>query len=153
MTPHRYRIYIRATPPEVWQGITDPSFTRRYFHRTAFESTLEPGSRYRYVMDADSDAVVGEIEVAEPPHRLVMTWRVMYDPATSEEPPSRLEWLLTDAGNGMTQLDVVHGNLDRSPITWDSVRYGWVWILDSLKSLLETGEPLPEPDPALDSVS
>ena len=33
-----------------------------------------------------------------------------------------------------------------SPKTWESVRIGWVAILDSLKSLLETGEPLPSVD-------
>lgn len=145
MTPHRYRIFIRAPRDRVWQGITDPDFTRQYFHRTAFESTLEPGTGYRYVMDGDTDAVVGEVEVADAPERLVVTWRVMYDPAASAEPPSRVEWLLTDVGNGTTQLDVVHGDLARSPVTWNSVRHGWVWILDGLKSLLETGEALPPP--------
>lgn len=43
----------------------------------------------------------------------------------------------------MTRVDVVHGDLGASPITWASVRHGWVWILDALKSLLETGEALP----------
>ena len=43
---HVFRIHIRATPEEVWQAITDPAFTRQYFHRTAFESTLEEGSAY-----------------------------------------------------------------------------------------------------------
>jgi hypothetical protein len=37
----------------------------------------------------------------------------------------------------------VHGDLAQSPLTWRSVRHGWVWIIDGLKSLLETGTPLP----------
>ena len=144
VTRHQYRIYIKAEPERVWQGITDPSFTRRYFHGTAINSSLEAGSPVRYVMDDGADAVEGTIEVAEPPSRLVMTWRSLYDPALAAEPPSRVEWILTPAGDGLTRLDVSHGDLFRSPKTWASVQNGWVWILDGLKTLLETGEPLPD---------
>lgn len=143
MRPHRYRVYIKATPAVVWQGITDPDFTRRYFHGTAFTSTLEPGTGHRYVRDGE-DMVVGEVEECDPPHRLVVTWRALYDPATAAEPPSRVEWTLTEAGPDLTRLDVVHGDLGRSPRTWASVKDGWVWILDGLKTLLETGTPLPD---------
>ena len=34
---HQYETYVRATPAQVWQAITDPAFTRQYFHGTAFE--------------------------------------------------------------------------------------------------------------------
>lgn len=145
VTRHQYRIYVKATPERVWQGITDPAFTSRYFHGTAIQSTFAPGASVRYVMAGDGgDAVEGVIEVAEPPHRLVMTWRFLYDTAMADEPPSRVEWVLTEAGNGLTRVDVSHGDLARSPITWTHVKDGWVWILDNLKSLLETGEPMPD---------
>jgi uncharacterized protein YndB with AHSA1/START domain len=141
--PHRYRLFIKATPEQVWQGITDPDFTEQYFHETRFESSLEPGSGHRYVWNGD-DQVVGDVVEADPPKRLVVTWRALYRADLAAEPPSRVEWTLTPAGEGMTRLDVVHGDLARSPLTWDSVRYGWVWILDSLKTLLETGSALPD---------
>jgi len=144
MTPHRYRIYIKATPEQVWQGITDPAFTSRYFHNTAFTSTLAAGAPVRYLLPDGSAAIEGLLEVAEPPLRLVMTWRFMFDAAMAEEPAGRVEWLLTPAGDGLTRLDVVHSDLARSPLTWAHVKTGWVWILDSLKTLLETGEPLPD---------
>ncbi|MEI7548442.1 MAG: SRPBCC family protein [Actinomycetota bacterium] len=143
MTPHRYRVYIRATPEQVWQGITDPAFTRQYFHGTAFDEAPQAGQPYRTTTADGMHAVDGTIEVCEPPHRLVQTWHVLYDAAMSEEPPSRVEWVVTAAGDGLTQLDVVHGDLARSPLTWANVQHGWVWILDSLKSLLETGAALP----------
>lgn len=144
LTRHQYRIYVKATPAQVWQGITDPAFTSRYFHRTSIESTFEAGAPVKYLMADGSDAVEGVIEVAEPPHRLVMTWRFLYDAGLAEEPPGRVEWLLTEAGDGMTRVDVSHGDLARSPRTWAHVKDGWVWILDNLKTLLETGEPLPD---------
>lgn len=39
-----------------------------------------------------------------------------------------------------------HGDLALSPLTWAHVRLGWVEIIDSLKSLLETGTPMPPVD-------
>ena len=76
---HIYQTYIRASAERVWQAITDPEFTKRYWHRTAFESAFEPGSPYRMVSPDGSDAVVGTIEEVEPNRRLVMTWRILYD--------------------------------------------------------------------------
>jgi len=32
-----YRVFIRATPEEIWEAITTPSFTTRYFHGAAIE--------------------------------------------------------------------------------------------------------------------
>lgn len=140
---HVYQTYIRASADRVWAAITDPEFTQRYFHRTAFESALEPGSPYRMVLPDGSDAVVGTIEEVEPSKRLVMTWRVLYDAAAAEEPPSRVEWLLTEGGDGVTKLTTIHRDLGLSPRTSESVADGWVWVLQSMKSLLETGESLP----------
>jgi uncharacterized protein YndB with AHSA1/START domain len=144
---HVFRIHIRATPDQVWQAVTDPEFTRRYFHRTAFESTLEPGSAMRFVLPDGTDAVIGEIEEVERPHRLVMTWRALYDPVMADEPPSRVEWHIADGGGGVSVVTTIHRDLAFSPATSASVGTGWIWILDSMKSLLETGEPLPAPEP------
>jgi uncharacterized protein YndB with AHSA1/START domain len=141
--PHVYQLFIRATAEQVWQAITDPEFTRQYFHGTSFTSTLQVGAPMRYVHD-QLDAADGVIEVCEPPNRLVYTWRTLHDAAASEEPPSRVEWRVDPAGEGLTRLRVQHGDLARSPRTWGLVADGWVWILDGLKTLLETGASLPQ---------
>jgi tetratricopeptide (TPR) repeat protein len=73
----------------------------------------------------------------------VQTWRVLYDAAMAEEPPSRVEWTVQAAGDGVTWVRLVHGDLARSPLTWASVKDGWVWVLDGLKTLLESGRVLP----------
>ena len=78
---HVFQTHIRATPEAVWQALTDPAFTRRYFHDTAFESTLRAGAGFRYVLPDGTDAVDGVVEEIDPPRRLVMTWRVLYDAA------------------------------------------------------------------------
>jgi uncharacterized protein YndB with AHSA1/START domain len=135
----------------VWNALIEPDFTRRYFHGTAFDSPPAAGQPYRTSMGA-VPAVDGTVEVLEPPHRLVVTWHVLYDAAMSAEPPSRVEWTLAEAGEGLTQVDLLHGDLARSPLTWAHVRTGWVWILDGLKTLLETGEELPPAATGADDV-
>lgn len=143
ITRHQYRIFIKAPIEQVWNALLDPAFTRRYFHGTAFDAPPVTGQPYRTSMGGGSPALDGMIEACEAPHRLVQTWHVLYDAAMEAEPPSRVEWTLAIAGDGLTQLDVIHGDLARSPLTWAHVKDGWVWILDGLKTLLETGEDLP----------
>jgi uncharacterized protein YndB with AHSA1/START domain len=143
ITRHQYRIFIKAPISQVWNALLDPAFTRRYFHDTAFDHAPTAGQPYRTSMSNGSPAIDGTIEVLEAPHRLVQTWHVLYDAAMEAEPPSRVEWTLAEAGDGLTRLDVIHGDLAFSPLTWAHVKAGWDWILDGLKTLLETGDPLP----------
>jgi len=141
---HQYRIYIKAPIEQVWNAVIDPAYTRRYFHGTAFEAPPKSGQPYRMsTADGRDAAADGTIEVLEPPTRLVMTWHTLHDAVLATEPASRVEWTLSAAGDGLTQVDLVHGDLAFSPLTWANVRYGWVWILDGLKTLIETGEELP----------
>jgi uncharacterized protein YndB with AHSA1/START domain len=143
-TRHQYETFVRATPAEVWRAITDPDFTRRYFHGTRFETDLAPGSGHRYVTPDGRDAVDGTIEEVEPGRRLVMTWHVLYDTAMAEEPPSRVEWVLTPANDdgSVTRVTLRHLDLGLSPLTSANVELGWLVVLDGMKTLVETGEPL-----------
>jgi len=148
-TAHLYEIFIKATPERVWDALVNGDVTTQYFFGTRIESSFRPGEKVRYVTDADDrDAVEGQIETFEPPRRLVMTWRVLYDAEMAEEPPGRVEWTLTpadDAGD-VTRVTLRHGDLALSPRTWEHVQLGWVFVIDSLKSLLETGSGLPRVD-------
>lgn len=157
-TAHQYQTYIRASAEEVWRAITDPAFTRQYFFGSAFASPPVAGQRFISEVDGQP-AVDGVVEVVDPPHRLVHTWHVRYDDAMAAEPESRVEWTIEAAGAGLVLLRVRHGDLAFSPLTWASVRTGWVYVLDGLKSLLETGRPLPPrneavtPEPVAEQVA
>jgi hypothetical protein len=72
-----------------------------------------------------------------------MTWHTLYDTAMSEEPPSRVEWMIDVVGDGLTRVRLEHGDLALSPLTWANVKDGWVYVLDGLKTVIETGESLP----------
>jgi uncharacterized protein YndB with AHSA1/START domain len=80
---------------------------------------------------------------AEPPVRLVHTWRSLYDPEAATEPHSRVTWRIEPQENGTSLLTVVHDQLEDSPKTAASVSGpGWMIVLSGLKTLLETGQPL-----------
>jgi uncharacterized protein YndB with AHSA1/START domain len=143
ITKHVYQIFIKATPQQVWDAIIEPSWTRRYFHETAFDSPPVKGEPYRTTIANGPPAIDGVIEELDPPHRLVMTWHVLYDAAMSEEPPGRVEWIVEPVGDSLTRLRLEHGDLARSPLTWANVKDGWEYVLDGLKTVLETGESLP----------
>jgi uncharacterized protein YndB with AHSA1/START domain len=145
---HIYQIYIAATPEQVWAAITESEWTRRYFHTTEFVAPPMQGKPYLTVRADGRPAVDGLIEEMQPPTdarpgRFVQTWHTRYDPELEREPPSRVEWTVEHAGEQLTRVRLVHDNLEQSPLTWENVRDGWVWILNSMKTLLETGQPLP----------
>lgn len=152
ITKHVYQIFIKATPQQVWDAIIEPSWTRRYFHSTAFDSPPAKGEKYCTSLPDGRRAVDGVIEEMDPPHRFVQTWHVLYDTAMSEEPPSRVKWTIDAVGDGLTRLRLEHGDLAMSPLTWANVKDGWVYVLDGLKTVLETGESLPPLTATLDTV-
>ena len=103
------------------------------------------GSPFRYVLPDGEVAVEGTVEEVDAPRRLVTTWRVLYDAAMAAEPPSRVEWRLEPAGDGLTKLTASTSTSAAARSRRSSVGSGWPWVLGSLKSLLETGEGLPRP--------
>ena len=142
-TTQVYSVFIRATPEQVWDAITKPEFTTRYFHGTRIESTFEPGAPYLSLAgDGDQTLVDGEVLESDPPRMLRHTWRALYDPETASEPFSRVTWEIEPQEGGVTKLTVVHDQLEAAPKTAESVAGGWSYVLSGLKTLLETGEPL-----------
>jgi uncharacterized protein YndB with AHSA1/START domain len=142
-TTQVYSVFIRATPEEVWDAITKPEFTAQYFYNSVIDSTWEPGSTYAgFAADRSQQYVDGEVLEAEPPRRLVTTWRALYDPETAAEPFSRVTWEIEPTEPGVAKLTVVHDELEASPKTAENVASGWSYVLSGLKTLLETGKPL-----------
>ncbi|QBR92399.1 SRPBCC domain-containing protein [Nocardioides euryhalodurans] len=148
ITAHVYQIHINADADQVWAAITQSEWKRRYFHGTSYAEGPVPGARYRTVKADGGDAVDGMIEEMTPPGpgtpgRFVQTWHVLYDADLAAEPPSRVEWTVEQVGDRLTRVRLRHGDLASSPLTWASVKDGWVWVLDALKTVLETGRTLP----------
>ena len=135
-----YNIVIKATPEAVWEAITKPEFTERYFYGARISvasdhySSLGPGG------DVWGDEAVYEYD---PPRKLVHGWRSRYSPELAEEDESRVTWEIERQDNGTCVLTVVHDRLEGAPKTAASVAgIGWMTVLSGLKTLLETGKPL-----------
>jgi uncharacterized protein YndB with AHSA1/START domain len=137
-TTQVYQVFILATPEQIWDAITRPEFTERYFHGVRIE--LRGGRRVSVLGDQEWDE---EILETDPPRRLVHRWISGYDPDLAAEEPSRVTWEIEPQDNGTTLLTVVHDQLEGAPKTAEGVSgTGWMFVLSNLKTLLETGEPL-----------
>jgi uncharacterized protein YndB with AHSA1/START domain len=135
-----YQVFIRATPEQIWEAITTPEFTQRYFHGARIE--VSP-TRLRSL--GPDDSVWGDEATIEydPPRRLVHEWRSLYDPELADEEASRVTWEIEPGEDGVSMLTLVHDRLEGAPKTAESVSGpGWMRVLSGLKTLLETGEPL-----------
>jgi len=132
-----YSIFIKATPEQVWDAITKPEFTERYFYGARIE--LRGGRRYSSMGGLDWDEEVLE---TDPPRRLVHRWVSAWDPEMASEEPSRVTWEIEPQEGGTTKLTVVHDELEAAPKTAAGVAGGWSYVLSGLKTLLETGTPL-----------
>jgi uncharacterized protein YndB with AHSA1/START domain len=159
-----YTTYIRTAPERLWQALTDPAFTRRYWGAT-FDTDWQPGSRMRWelfgVTIDDPEQVVVE---ADPPRRLSYSWHTLTPELTetlalTDEATERLA---TEARSRVTfeiepldelvKLTVVHDGFDTSSLMAQLVSGDWPRILSNLKTLLETGETLPPAEEPLSIV-
>ena len=134
-----YRVFIKATPEQIWEAITNPEFTEKYFYASRVE--LANGRRRAFGPEGQlwgDEAILEE----DPPRRLVHGWRALYDPQLAEEATSRVTWEIDQQEGGVSRLTVTHDQLEGAPKTAESVAGGWMYVLSGLKTLLETGEPL-----------
>ena len=139
-TTQVYRVFIRSTPQRIWEAITQPEFTARYFHGAHIRATADG-----YVSHGPDGSIWGESTVAEfdPPRRLVHGWRSLYDPEMGQEAESRVTWEIEPEPGGYCLVTVTHDRLEGAPRTAASVAgRGWMFVLSGLKTLLETGHPL-----------
>jgi uncharacterized protein YndB with AHSA1/START domain len=151
-----YRVWIKATPQAIWDAITKPEWTDRYGYTGLVDYDLRPGGAFRMVAGEGMEKagftgtmVDGEVIEADPPRKLVQTWRLLMDPELEAEGFTRLTYEIEEA-DGSTRLTVIH-DLDGAPklapmvsgeLSGTGAGGGWAWILSDLKSLLETGAPL-----------
>lgn len=140
-----YVTYIRTTPEKLWQALTDPDFTCRYWMGTSQECGWTPGASWRLIKADGSILDSGEVLEIDPPRRLVLRWRNEFNPPMRAEGYSRMTYEI-EPHKGSVKLTVIH-EMDRPASRFiEAVSVGWPMILSSLKSLLETGEsPLEDP--------
>jgi uncharacterized protein YndB with AHSA1/START domain/DNA-binding transcriptional ArsR family regulator len=155
-----YTSYIRTTPERLWQALTDPAFTERYWG-VAFESDWDAGStvtlRQWGLTISDAEQVVLE---SDPYRRLSYTWHT-FTPEWREiarervgfteefldriaaERRSKATFEIENLGE-LVKLTVIHDDFEPDSEVLETISHGWPHILSNLKTLLETDETLPD---------
>jgi uncharacterized protein YndB with AHSA1/START domain/DNA-binding transcriptional ArsR family regulator len=156
-----YVTYIKTTPERLWQALTEPAFTLRYWN-VALQSDWQVGSQVLWKDGPDGefkdlDTFVLE---AKPYERLSYTWH-NYQPAhqrlfgwsderlaeLQREQRSKVTFDIEPV-DGMVKLTVLHDGFegDTEMLQACSGRKaksgGWPQLIASLKTMLETGDPL-----------
>jgi uncharacterized protein YndB with AHSA1/START domain len=154
-----YTTYIHTTPERLWQALTEPAFTKRYWD-TVLESDWKVGSTITWdnhgVRIEDPAQVVLEYE---PFRRLSYSWHT-FTPELAKrfgfsdelqeklagEPRSRATFEIEQDGP-VVKLTIVHDQFEAGSTAAQMVSEGWPHVLSDLKTLLETGETLPKDPP------
>ena len=150
VTAHVYQTFIRATPDQVWQAITDPAFSRRYMGH-AMVSDFQKGSTYAWedhgLKIEHPEQVILE---SDPYRRLAFTFHTFVpelataveqlDEKTvatcAAERRSKVSFDLEPEGD-MVKLTVIHDDFGPDSTVLGLISGGWPWKLSNLKSALE----------------
>jgi uncharacterized protein YndB with AHSA1/START domain/DNA-binding transcriptional ArsR family regulator len=150
-----YTTYIKTTPEQLWQALTDPAFTRRYWN-ASFETDWKPGSTMTWDMGGITVAHPEQVVLeSEPYRRLSFTWHTFTQELNDSlglsdevrehiaaEGRSTATFELEPVGDSV-KLTVIHDGLDPDGYVKSLIGDGWPRVLSRLKTLLETGESLP----------
>jgi uncharacterized protein YndB with AHSA1/START domain len=139
-----YTVYIRTTPEKLWQALIEPEFTQLYWSGMKLKSDWKVGSPVQMTDAEGAPADNGVVLRFEPPRVLSYSWHVSWHPELKNEPPCRATFEIGPAPQkGVVRLTITHDEFEVGSKTYEGVKHGWPAVLSSLKSLLETGEPLP----------
>ena len=136
-----YVTYIRASAEKIFEAITRPEIAARYWgHENV--SDWKVGSRWEHIRANEERDVklAGDVVEIDPPRRLVMTW------ANESEYEDRDKHSRATFGlvpyEDMVRLTVTHAELEAGSGMANGISRGWPLVLSSLKSYLETDEPM-----------
>ncbi len=149
-TTRTCHVFIKATPDAVWHAIT----ATRWNQKTGYQSAADhdsPASGLACPPDGNDVVIVGDVVAAEPPRRLVQTWRTLPLRRGGPATLTRLTWKIEESPAGVTVLTLTRqrdGAL-RAGSQVPDTGAGWCRLLSDVKTTLETGVPLAglRPDP------
>lgn len=120
----------------MWAALTEPELVRQWRFGLSFDTDWQPGSK----LISHNPAGTGAVLDAPPGQWLVYDWIGDDDPDANAGQASPVSFELTELGT--VQATCQHDHIADEEALLPVVASGWPRILSSLKSLLETGEPL-----------
>ena len=136
MTSLNFDIYLRSTPERVWAVLTDPGKVPA--GRFGMSSHTDWDARHQVPGQTTEDETDSESAAGR---RLTCEWLQKEHLTANGGHPSVVSFELTAMGK-VTRLSLVHSHLTPGGSYLKVVAPGWPMLLSSLKSLVETGEPL-----------
>jgi uncharacterized protein YndB with AHSA1/START domain len=136
--------YIIATPENLWEALTNGDFTKQYFFGRRMESAWKIGGPWRLVMEDGRIDCQGKVLESDRFRRLVLTWHVEWMEELSHLPEAVVTFQI-DAFGEVARLTISEfhpAGINEKYL--EGGRKGWPIILSGLKSLLETGHPMPK---------
>ena len=137
-----YVFFIRSTAQKVWDALTSSEFTTKFFFGRTVESDWKQGSPWKMVMPDGKLDVFGEVLISDPPRKLQVTWTVDWVDEADKPGPAIITYDIEQAGDAVKLTMTQHSDYALPRKFIQAGAQGWAIILSSLKSLLETGEPL-----------
>jgi uncharacterized protein YndB with AHSA1/START domain len=141
-----YITYIGAHTEKVWQALTDPETSTKYFFGRRVKSTWRVGSPIEYLMPNGQVDVFGTLLEIKRGRLLAYTFDSKQGKHVEREQPTRVRIELKPLGP-ITRLRLVHDelleiDLEKNYDTFAGINNGWPAILSNLKSVIETGQPV-----------
>jgi uncharacterized protein YndB with AHSA1/START domain len=129
-----YVNHIKSTPEKVWQALTDPAFTARYWYGTRLESDWKVGSTITFVKP-QGEPDTGKVLVADKPRKLSFSWHIAWGEMAKER-DSRVTFTIEPDGDAV-KLTLVHDDFDEGGKADEALKGGWVGILAGLVKTAE----------------
>ena len=138
-----YVTYIAATPEKVWQALTSREISPTYFFGRSVEIDCRVGGQFVLRMKDGKVDSQGQVVECDPPRKLSFTWKVEWLDEYRHLPEALVTFTLDPAGEA-TRLTFTEGHSPKLDAKYkEAGKHGWPMVLCGLKTLLETGKPLP----------
>lgn len=103
-TTLRKSIYLKATPEQVWEYLTDPDKLAIWFHKP--KTPLTKGEYAMYGTESGDKLMWGDVLISEPFTKLEYTFTI----TPMGDATSTVTWTLDEVAGG-TRLGLVHAGL------------------------------------------
>jgi len=135
-----YVTYISSTPEKVFNALTAPEMTPRYWaHLNVSDWKVGSPWKHENAENGKTD-LVGKVIESDPPRRLVISWAF---PADKDDRAKHTRvTFLVEPGPAAVRLTVTHEELEPGSDMDKGIRRGWPVVLSNLKTLLETGHAM-----------
>jgi uncharacterized protein YndB with AHSA1/START domain len=122
---------LRATADDVWKAFSEPGMLSKWFTKDA-QIDLRVGGKY-----SNSDGDFGEYLKIDKPRHLRFTWE-----NPDHCPGTIVDISITEVPGNKIRVVLEHSKIE-DQAGYEDMKSGWTKAMNSFKSFIETGKPIP----------